>query len=157
MAQVINTNVAALFAGSALNKSAIDLQTAQQRLSSGLRINSAKDDASGLAIATGYDTRIRSTNATIRNSNDGISLAQTADGYLGPMRSSLKTPVSMRWLSTLLGLPGARRRLTAPSQPLATPLLTSLPISLMSRRLAPASAQTCRLWPLPSPACRSPR
>jgi len=53
MAQVINTNVAALFAGSALNKSALDLQTAQQRLSSGLRINSAKDDASGLAIATG--------------------------------------------------------------------------------------------------------
>jgi flagellin len=90
MAQVINTNVAALFAGSALNKSAIDLQTAQQRLSSGLRINSAKDDASGLAIATGYDTRIRSTNATIRNSNDGISLAQTADGYLGQITENLQ-------------------------------------------------------------------
>ena len=90
MAQVINTNVAALFAGSALNKSAISLQTAQQRLSSGLRINSAKDDASGLAIATGYDTRIRSTNATIRNSNDGISLAQTADGYLGQITENLQ-------------------------------------------------------------------
>jgi flagellin len=90
MAQVINTNVAALFAGSALNKSALDLQTAQQRLSSGLRINSAKDDASGLAIATGYDTRIRSTNATIRNSNDGISLAQTADGYLGQITENLQ-------------------------------------------------------------------
>jgi flagellin len=90
MAQVINTNVAALFAGSALNKSAIALQTAQQRLSSGLRINSAKDDASGLAIATGYDTRIRATNATIRNSNDGISLAQTADGYLGQITENLQ-------------------------------------------------------------------
>ena len=90
MAQVINTNVAALFAGSALNKSAIALQTAQQRLSSGLRINSAKDDASGLAIATGYDTRIRNTNATIRNSNDGISLAQTADGYLGQITENLQ-------------------------------------------------------------------
>ena len=90
MAQVINTNVAALFAGSALNKSAINLQTAQQRLSSGLRINSAKDDASGLAIATSYDTRIRSTNATIRNSNDGISLAQTADGYLGQITENLQ-------------------------------------------------------------------
>ena len=90
MAQVINTNVAALFAGSALNKSALDLQTAQQRLSSGLRINSAKDDASGLAIATGYDTRIRATNATIRNSNDGISLAQTADGYLGQITENLQ-------------------------------------------------------------------
>ncbi|HZV54353.1 MAG TPA: flagellin, partial [Rhodocyclaceae bacterium] len=56
MAQVINTNVAALFAGAALNKSALALQTAQQRLSSGLRINSAKDDSSGLAIATSYDT-----------------------------------------------------------------------------------------------------
>ncbi len=54
MAQVINTNVGALFAGAALNKSAIGLQTAQERLSSGLRINSSKDDATGLAIATGY-------------------------------------------------------------------------------------------------------
>ena len=90
MAQVINTNVAALFAGSALNKSAIALQTAQQRLSSGLRINSAKDDASGLGIATGYDTKIRNTNATIRNSNDGISLAQTADGYLAQITENLQ-------------------------------------------------------------------
>ena len=90
MAQVINTNVAALFAGAALNKSANALQTAQQRLSSGLRINSAKDDASGLAIATGYDTQIRSTNAQVRNANDGISLAQTADGYLGQITENLQ-------------------------------------------------------------------
>ena len=56
MAQVINTNVAALFAGAALNKSANALQTAQQRLSSGLRINSAKDDAAGLAISERFTT-----------------------------------------------------------------------------------------------------
>lgn len=81
--QVINTNVAALFAGSALNKSANALQTAQQRLSSGLRINSSKDDATGMAIASGYDASIRGANMQIRNANDGISLAQTNDGYLG--------------------------------------------------------------------------
>jgi len=90
MAQVINTNVGALFAGAALNKSAIALQTAQQRLSSGLRINSAKDDATGLATATGYDTSIRSTNVTIRMANDAVSLAQTADGYLGQITENLQ-------------------------------------------------------------------
>jgi flagellin len=81
MAQVINTNVGALFAGAALNKSAIGLQTAQQRLSSGLRINSSKDDATGLSIATGYDKQVRGTNIAIRNANDAISKAQTNDGY----------------------------------------------------------------------------
>lgn len=90
MAQVINTNVASLFAGAALNKSAVNLQTAQQRLSSGLRINSAKDDASGLAIATSYDTQIRTTNAYVRNANDAISLAQTADGYLAQITENLQ-------------------------------------------------------------------
>ena len=82
MAQVINTNVGALFAGAALNKSATALQTAQERLSSGLRINSAKDDATGLGIATGYDSQIRGANMNIRNANDGISAAQINDGYL---------------------------------------------------------------------------
>jgi flagellin len=82
MAQVINTNVGALFAGAALNKSAIGLQTAQERLSSGLRINSAKDDSTGLAIATGFDSKIRGANMNIRNANDGISAAQINDGYL---------------------------------------------------------------------------
>ncbi|MGV8991763.1 MAG: flagellin, partial [Thiobacillus sp.] len=90
MAQVINTNVGALFAGAALNKSAISLQTAQERLSSGLRINSAKDDASGLAIATSYDTQIRATNVNIRNANDAISTAQTKDGYLGQITENLQ-------------------------------------------------------------------
>jgi flagellin len=83
MAQVINTNVASLFAGAALNKSAVALQTAQQRLSSGLRINSAKDDATGLGIAVGYDASIRAANVGVRLANDGISKAQTNDGYLG--------------------------------------------------------------------------
>jgi len=82
MAQVINTNVGALFAGAALNKSAIGLQTAQERLSSGLRINSAKDDATGLATATTFDSKIRGANMNIRKANDGISAAQINDGYL---------------------------------------------------------------------------
>ncbi len=81
MAQVINTNVAALFAGSSLNKSANALQVAQARLSSGLRINSSKDDATGLGIATGFDSQIRGTNMAIRVANDTISAAQTNDGY----------------------------------------------------------------------------
>ncbi len=90
MAQVINTNVGALFAGAALNKSAIGLQTAQQRLSSGLRINSAKDDATGLTSATNFDTQIRTANMQIRNANDAISTAQTADGYLGQITENLQ-------------------------------------------------------------------
>jgi flagellin len=82
MAQVINTNVASLFAGAALNRSANALLTAQQRLSSGLRINSAKDDATGMATAAKLDSNIRGANMNLRNVNDAISLAQTADGYL---------------------------------------------------------------------------
>jgi flagellin len=90
MAQVINTNVAALFAGSALNKSANALQTAQARLSSGLRINSAKDDATGMGIAMGIDSQIRGTNMAIRTANDGISNAQTADGLLSQVNDNLQ-------------------------------------------------------------------
>lgn len=90
MAQVINTNVSALFAGAALNKSAVALQTAQQRLSSGLRINSSKDDATGLATATGYDTQIRGTNIAVRNANDAISKLQTVDGYAAQITENLQ-------------------------------------------------------------------
>ena len=90
MAQVINTNVAALFAGAALNKSAIALQTAQQRLASGLRINSAKDDATGLVTATNYDTAIRAANVNVRVQNDVISVAQTNDGYFGIVTENLQ-------------------------------------------------------------------
>jgi flagellin len=90
MAQVINTNVGALFAGAALNKSAGGLLTAQERLSSGLRINSAKDDSTGLGIATGYDTKIRGSNIAIRNANDAISKAQTNDGYGAQITENLQ-------------------------------------------------------------------
>ena len=83
MAQVINTNVAALFASAALNRSAEGLQTAQQRLSSGLRINTSKDDATGMATAAGYDAKIRGANQLAKNANNAISTAQTSDGYLG--------------------------------------------------------------------------
>jgi len=108
MAQVINTNVSALFAGAALNKSALALQTAQQRLSSGLRINSAKDDASGLAIATGYDTQIRAANVAVRNANDAISTAQTKDGYLGVVTENLQ-----RMAEILVATPAGTAETTA--------------------------------------------
>ena len=81
MAQVINTNVASLFGQHALIKSNQALQTAMQRLSSGLRINSAQDDPTGLVTAAGYDSTIRGANMAIRGVNDGISKAQINDGY----------------------------------------------------------------------------
>lgn len=81
--QVINTNVSALFGAAALTKSNLGLQTAMQRLSSGLRINTAKDDPTGLVTATNYDAVIRGANMYIRNANDGISTAQINDGYMG--------------------------------------------------------------------------
>ena len=89
MAQVINTNVAALFAGAALNKSALALQTAQERLSSGVRINSAKDDATGLVNATNTDAAIRAANVSVRTENDNISTFQTQDGYLAIVTDNL--------------------------------------------------------------------
>jgi flagellin len=110
MAQVINTNVAALFAGAALNKSANALQTAQTRLSSGLRINSAKDDATGLSIATDYDSDIRGTNMAIRNSNDAISKAQTNDGYAAQITENLQR---LREIAVQLGGTAAGTEATA--------------------------------------------
>lgn len=82
MAQVINTNVASLNAQRNLNTSQSSLATSLQRLSSGLRINSAKDDAAGLAISQRMTSQIKGLNQAVRNSNDGISLAQTAEGAL---------------------------------------------------------------------------
>lgn len=82
MPQVINTNVASLNAQRNLDRSQSDLRTSLQRLSSGLRINSAKDDAAGLAISERFTSQIRGLNQAIRNSNDGISLAQTAESAL---------------------------------------------------------------------------
>ncbi len=82
MALTINTNVPSLNAQRNLGKSQIDLSRSMQRLSSGLRINSAKDDAAGLAISDRMTSQIRGLNQASRNSNDGISMAQTAEGAL---------------------------------------------------------------------------
>jgi flagellin len=82
MPQIVNTNIASLNAQRNLNKSQSDLNVSLQRLSSGLRINSAKDDAAGLAISERFTTQIRGLNQAIRNANDGVSLAQTAEGAL---------------------------------------------------------------------------
>ncbi len=85
MAQVINTNVASLFAGAALQKSAVALQTAQNRLASGLRINSGKDDATGLVTAVGFDSSRRDAAVNQRTAEDALSNAQTYDGIVGIM------------------------------------------------------------------------
>jgi flagellin len=90
MPQVINTNVASLNAQRNLTTSQGQLATALQRLSSGLRINSAKDDAAGLAISERFTTQIRGLNQAVRNANDGISLAQTAEGALGEAGNALQ-------------------------------------------------------------------
>lgn len=90
MPQVINTNIASLNSQRNLNVSQNSLNTALQRLSSGLRINSAKDDAAGLAISERMTAQIRGLNQAARNANDGISLAQTAEGALGEIGSNLQ-------------------------------------------------------------------
>lgn len=82
MAQTINTNIASLNSQRNLNSSQSALSTSLQRLSSGLRINSAKDDAAGLAISERFTSQVRGNNQAARNANDGISLAQTAEGGL---------------------------------------------------------------------------
>jgi flagellin len=86
----INTNIGSLDAQRNLAASQSSLSTSMQRLSSGLRINSAKDDAAGLAIAERMNSQVRGMNVAIRNSNDGISLAQTADGALSQVGNSLQ-------------------------------------------------------------------
>lgn len=90
MALGINTNVASLNAQNQLGKSQQMNDQALQRLSSGLRINSAKDDAAGLAISSRFDSQIRGLNVAQRNANDGISLAQTAEGALESISDSLQ-------------------------------------------------------------------
>ncbi len=90
MAQVINTNIASLTAQRNLNRSQSSLATAMERLSSGLRINSAKDDAAGLAISERMTSQIRGLNQAIRNANDGISFAQTGEGALSTMGDAMQ-------------------------------------------------------------------
>ncbi|ERS84270.1 hypothetical protein Q672_02095 [Marinobacter sp. EVN1] len=90
MALGINTNVASINAQNQLGKSQNLGDQALQRLSSGLRINSAKDDAAGLAIATKFDAQIRGLTVAQRNANDGISLSQTAEGALDEVTNNLQ-------------------------------------------------------------------
>ena len=87
---VINTNTAALRAQNGSRVANLALQSAMERLSTGKRINSAKDDAAGLAIANSMTSQIRGMNQAIRNANDGISFAQTAEGALGEVTNMLQ-------------------------------------------------------------------
>ena len=90
MAMTINTNVVSINAQRNLGLSGNTLSTSMQRLSSGLRVNSAKDDAAGLAIAERMNTQTRGLTVAARNANDGISLAQTAEGALGKVGDMLQ-------------------------------------------------------------------
>ena len=90
MPQTINTNIASLNAQRNLNMSQSSLAISMQRLSSGLRVNSAKDDAAGLAIAERMNSQVRGMNVAVRNANDGISMAQTAEGALSKVGDALQ-------------------------------------------------------------------
>jgi flagellin len=90
MPMTINTNVVSLNAQRNLTMSQASLATSMERLSSGLRVNSARDDAAGLAIATRQNAQIRGINVAIRNANDGVSLAQTAEGALATITDALQ-------------------------------------------------------------------
>jgi flagellin len=90
MSSIINTNLNSLNAQRNTTASQMSLSTAMQRLSSGLRVNSAKDDAAGLSIAERMSAQVKGMNVAVRNANDGISLAQTAEGALGKVGESLQ-------------------------------------------------------------------
>ena len=90
MAATINTNIASINAQRNLALSGQSLNTTMQRLSSGLRVNSAKDDAAGLAIAERMNTQVKGMTVASRNANDGISLAQTTEGALGKIGDMLQ-------------------------------------------------------------------
>ena len=90
MPQTINTNINSLNAQRNLSSSQMSLATSMQRLSSGLRVNSAKDDAAGLAIADRMNAQVRGTTVAMRNANDGISMAQTAEGALATVTDALQ-------------------------------------------------------------------
>ena len=90
MAQTINTNLMSLNAQRNLATNQASLSTTMQRLSSGLRVNSARDDAAGLAIAERMQAQVRGMNVGVRNANDAVSLAQTAEGALGRISDNLQ-------------------------------------------------------------------
>ena len=108
---VIGTNTASLRAGNASNTANMQLSNAMERLSTGKRINSAKDDAAGLAIASRMTSQLRSMAVAVRNANDGISMAQTAEGALGEVTSMLQRMKELATQSAngTLGTAGARR------------------------------------------------
>ncbi|AEG02342.1 flagellin [Methylomonas methanica] len=90
MAMVINTNVASLNSQRMLDRTNMSLKTSMERLSSGLRVNSAKDDAAGLAIADRMTSQVRGMTVAMRNANDGISMAQTAESAMGSITETLQ-------------------------------------------------------------------
>lgn len=90
MSSVINTNVSSLLSQNSLSRNTTALSSAMERLSTGVRINSAKDDAAGLAISTRMTSELRGLQVAVRNANDGISVAQTAEGSLGEITNILQ-------------------------------------------------------------------
>ncbi len=90
MAMVINTNIASINSQRRLNETNNNLATSMERLSSGLRVNSAKDDAAGLAISNRMTSQIRGMTVASRNASDGISLAQTAESAMGELTNTLQ-------------------------------------------------------------------
>ncbi|MFG6002423.1 flagellin [Salmonella enterica subsp. enterica serovar Pomona] len=104
MAQVINTNSLSLLTQNNLNKSQSALGTAIERLSSGLRINSAKDDAAGQAIANRFTANIKGLTQASRNANDGISIAQTTEGALNEINNNLQRVRELAVQSAMLAI-----------------------------------------------------
>jgi flagellin len=90
MSMIINTNIAALNSQRQLNQTNGSLSTSMERLSSGMRVNSAKDDAAGLAISNKMTSQIRGMTVAVRNANDGISLAQTAEAAMGTLTETMQ-------------------------------------------------------------------
>ena len=99
MTSMINTNISSMVAQRSLFTSENALAVSMARLTSGLRVNSAKDDAAGLSIAERMTSQVRGMNVAVRNSNDGISLAQTAEGALGKPANIADSAIVMSFSS----------------------------------------------------------
>lgn len=110
MAMQINTNIGALNAQKSLTQSSMSLATTMERLSSGLRINSAKDDAAGLAISNKMTSQIRGMTVAVRNANDGISMAQTAEAGMGAITETLQRMRDLGVQAANFGAVGAADR-----------------------------------------------
>ena len=151
MPQTINTNIASLNAQRNLNTSQDALATALQRLSSGLRINSAKDDAAGLAISERFTSQIRGLDQARRNANDGISLAQTAEGALQSAGDILQRIRE-------LAVQSANATNSAGDRAALTRKCSSSHRNCSASRPRPSSmARSCWTEPSPPPCSRSAR